>query len=139
MIRHIQYELKHRGFDLCHPLHTSWYNNLIKKDGLVENGSLELLPEPPAIPSYNYNAILIGNTKHIWPVFILWLSSMVDRKKDESTDNNNNNNNNSTLTDREALDTITNPFDTFVMESIQQTIQRCGMAHPEIKCRELFW
>jgi hypothetical protein len=142
MIRHIQYELKQRGFDLCHPLHTSWYNNLINEDGLVENGSLELLPVPPTIvdddggttttstTSCNYyNAILIGNTKHIWPIFIHWLSSMVDRKMKESID----------LTDREALKTITNPFDTYVMESIHQTLQRCSMSHPEIKCCELFW
>ena len=149
MIRHFQSELKRQGFDLCHPIHTSWYNNLIKEDGLVENGSLELLPEPPTIVddeeedahvdgvgeriSSSYNALLIGNTKHIWPIFINWLSSKIDRIKEEG-------NHNGTLTDREALDNIKNPFDTFVVESIHQAIERCGSStHPEIKCCELFW
>jgi len=142
MIRRVQYELKQGGFDLCHPLHTSWYNNLIKEEGLVENGSLGLLPEPPTIvvddddddddePTSSFNAILIGNTKRIWPIFISWLASMVDRIKERDE--------NSTISDREALDLIASPFDTFVMESIRQIIQRCGEHDPEIKCCELFW
>jgi hypothetical protein len=103
------------------------------------------LPEPPTIvcgiddvdgddestSTSSFNTILIGNTKNIWPIFLSWLSSMVDRIKEGNT--------NSTISDREALDLIVNPFDTFVMESIKHIIQRCGEHDPEIKCCELFW
>ena len=46
MMRRIQCELRARGFDLCHPLDTSWYNDLLEDEGLIDDGSLSPLPEP---------------------------------------------------------------------------------------------
>jgi hypothetical protein len=50
---------------------------MIKREGLVDSGTLQLLPEPSSIRDQEdgtvYNAFLIGNTKHIWPIFLGWL------------------------------------------------------------------
>jgi len=130
----IQRELVNRGFDLCHPIHTSWYNNLITSEGLVESGTLELLPEPSSSSNDGegriYNAILIGNTKSIWPVFLNWLSKQVDEQKK----------NDSSISDEQALAQITSPFDTFVQSSITDTIKQCcSKEQYDISSYQLFW
>ena len=129
----IQRELSNRGFDLCHPIHTSWYNNLITSEGLIESGTLKLLPETSSINDGEgriYNALLIGNTKSIWPVFLNWLSTQVDeQKKDESS-----------LTDEQALEQITSPFDTFAQSSITDIIKQCcSKEQSDISSYQLFW
>ncbi|KAL7525518.1 hypothetical protein ACHAXR_001044 [Thalassiosira sp. AJA248-18] len=129
----MQKELQQSGFDLCHPIHTSWYNNLIRDEGLVENGVLKTLPEPSAILEDEggalYNALLIGNTKKIWPVFLKWLASKVEGKKKEDK----------RYTDEEALEQIISPFDTFVEESIPRALQRCYKGRSELNSCEIFW
>ena len=129
----IQRELGIRGFDLCHPIHTSWYNNLIISEGLVESGTLKLLPEPSSINDGEgriYNAILIGNTKSIWPVFLNWLSTQVyEQKKDGSS-----------ISDEQALAQITSPFDLFTQSSIADTIKQCcSKEQSDINSYQLFW
>ena len=131
---HIQKQLGYRGFDLCHPIHTSWYNKLIKSEGLVESGTLELLLETSSINDGEgriYNALLIGNTKSIWPVFLNWLSTQVDeQKKDDSS-----------ISDDQALAQITSPFDSFVQSSIADTIEQCCCSEEQsdISSYQLFW
>ena len=131
MIRSIKDDLCQRGFDLCHPIHTSWYNQMIKDEGLVENNTLKMMPEPSAIldgeEGEKCNALLIGNTKKTWPVFLDWLACKVEEKKIE----------NSNFTTEDALEHISSPFDTFVKESILQAIQRCVFT--ELNSCELFW
>ncbi|KAL7516018.1 hypothetical protein ACHAWX_001078 [Stephanocyclus meneghinianus] len=117
MLRFIQRQLRQKGFDLCHPIHTNWYNSLIRSEGLVESGTLEVLPEPSAIIDIEngavFNAVLIGNTKSIWHPFLDWLADQSQQ--------------------------IASPLDTFVEETIHHALDLCCQDNPEIKCFELFW
>ena len=153
MIRRIQSELRRRGFDLCHPIDTSCYNDLIRDEGLIDSGALHPLPEPPAsipVPAAHddeddcdddgsgegegttttstktmacCNAILIGNTKGVWPHFLNWLSSEVDRTREEEDSDAND----LPADEKGALGSIiaSAPFDTFVVETITRTLRRC--------------
>ena len=129
----IQRELCIRGFDLYHPIHTSWYNNLITSEGLVQSGTLKLLPEPSSINNGGgriYNALLIGNTKSIWPVFLNWLSTQVDEQKKVDC----------SKSDEQALAQITSPFDLFTQLSITDTIKQCcSKEQSDISSYQLFW
>eukprot|EP00581_Thalassiosira_minuscula_P016274 CAMPEP_0183732722 /NCGR_PEP_ID=MMETSP0737-20130205/39181_1 /TAXON_ID=385413 /ORGANISM="Thalassiosira miniscula, Strain CCMP1093" /LENGTH=311 /DNA_ID=CAMNT_0025965809 /DNA_START=151 /DNA_END=1086 /DNA_ORIENTATION=+ len=108
---------------------------MIQEEGLVENDTLKMLPEPSVIlggeekSTICHNAVLIGNTKTIWPVFLNWLASKVNETKKD----------NKHFTDEEALQQISTPFDTFVQESILQALLRCCKEHKELKSVELFW
>ena len=160
MIRRIQIELRRRGFDLCHPIDTSWYNDLIRDEGLIDGGALRPLPEPPAslpAPAHDNdgsgegegtattttttaycNAILIGNTKGVWPHFLDWLSSEVDRTREEDS------NDNDLVGVAGALERIpSDPFDTFVEETITSTLRQCCSSsrdsRSDIESCELFW
>jgi len=129
----IQRELVNRGFDLCHPVHTFWYNNLITSEGLVESGTLELLPESSSMNDGEgriYNALLIGNTKSIWPVSLNWLSTQIDeQKKDDCS-----------ISDEQALAQISSPFDTFTQSSISDAIKQCCCKdQSDISSYQLFW
>ena len=162
MIRRIQSELRRRGFDLCHPIDTSWYNDLIRDEGLIDSGALHPLPEPPAsipVPAAHdddddddcdedgsgggggggttttstkttayCNAILIGNTKGVWPHFLNWLSSEVDRTREEEDSDAND----LPADEKGALGLIIagDPFDTFVEETITRTLRRCCRRPP---------
>lgn len=114
----IQRELRVKGFDLCHPFHTSWYNQLIKSEGLVDSGALNVLPEPSAVNEGGivYNAVLIGNTKTIWPIFLAWLS--------------------------EQNQDVTNPLDMFAESRIRSVLDACFEIKedgPKLKSFDLFW
>ena len=87
---------------------------MITSEGLVESGTLELLPEPPAIKDNDviYNAVLIGNTKRIWPIFINWLYNQEKR--------------------------VTSPFDTYIEQFIKCTFDKIR-GNPDFKAYELFW
>ena len=119
MIKSLSSELRQSGFDLCHPIDTSWYNDLIQSEGLIESGALKRLPEPSSSVVVDNddeegdeapgtinccNAILIGNTKHIWPFFLSWMS---------------------TRSEVEGLSRHINPFDDFVEENILCALERC--------------
>lgn len=134
----IERELQRFGFDLCHPMHTSWYNNLVKSEGLVESGTLQTLPEPPCATSEGEdnngcikgcNAVLVGNTKKIWPVFLKWLASEIDQRRETNLQ----------LVDGEALSRMKSPFDTFVAESIVEALRRTCQNNKELISYELFW
>lgn len=148
MLRSIQKELRRGGFDLCHPIHTSWYNALIEEEGLVENGTLRALPAPPAGASLvsiedgnngttiNCNALLIGNTKNIWPVFLEWLAAKVEEKKGEADTTTNNT---MCTEEKKLVGQIVSPFDAFVEEAIPQALQHACKGNSKLISYELFW
>ena len=118
MLRSIQRELRAKGFDLCHPIHTNWYNRMIKREGLVDSGALDVLPEPSAVNDDGmvYNAVLIGNTKSVWQVFLAWLS---EQKQD-----------------------VMNPLDTFAESRICSAFDACfeiDEVNPKLKSYDVFW
>lgn len=165
LLRSIQQKLKTSGFDLCHPIHTAWYNQMIQNEGLVESGILQLLPEPsPSIrvqrddaaasgdalqssSSFSYNAVLIGNTKVVWSSFIDWLAMKVEEKKrqQESIIVSGGGNNATTTTthhhyDAAVKDVIhSNPFDTYCEESLSNSLQELCSRDDKVASYELFW
>lgn len=88
---------------------------MIRKEGLVDSGTLELLPEPSPINDQGliFNGLLIGNTKNIWPLFLRWIANRNEQ--------------------------INSPFDTFVEAMIPQAISECCGDGSKIKSYELFW
>jgi len=88
----------------------------------------------------NCNAILIGNTKNIWPRFIQWLKDAVEEKmKGKSSENGNCTSKNK----REALDELVEigPFDTFLEESLCRVLgEFTKEGRPSsLKSYEIFW
>lgn len=57
-------KLNEHGFDICHSFHPQWYNDLVEKDG----SNLALMPNDDTV----CGAVLIGNTRHLWPHFMEW-------------------------------------------------------------------
>ena len=148
MIDTLRDECAKKGFDLCDPIHTQWYNDLIEEEGHVAKGTLLKLPEPSGITmegedghgdhggiSFSYNAVLIGNSKSIWPKFIDWLSLEYERKLKHVNTNNTNSDGGDDdpkeeekerdERDEQILNQVLNgnPFDTFVTESLSQVFQ----------------
>jgi hypothetical protein len=56
----LESQLHEKGWDICIPFHTSWYNSLLDEE------KLPLLRLPSS------SAWLIGNTKHLWKYFVAW-------------------------------------------------------------------
>jgi len=117
------------GFDLVEPVHTRWYNDLIEEEGHVERGTLKKLPVPPTISEAetkqhrpnldtSYNAVLIGNSKAVWPKFIEWLSSQCQKEADNDKDGKGR----GEIIQRVLND---NPFDTFVADNLFKVFQSC--------------
>ena len=156
------------GFDICEPIHTAWYNDLIEKEGHVEKGTLKKLPEPTAgiilddqrssttststttttstsnttregnISSPKYNAVLISNSKFIWPFFIQWIHSRYKIQVQNFGEGDN-------AEKKKVLDLLlqSNPFDTFVTEKLLEIVNTCcnkqRSSSSEIVSYELFW
>jgi len=151
LLRSIKQKLQSSGFDLCHPVHTAWYNHMIQTEGLVESGALKILPEPsPSLQSdedgcddkgdmlSSYNAVLIGNTKAVWPSFVNWLAMKVEEKKKR----NDFSVGIRTQQEKAVEDVIhSNPFDTFCEESLSRSLQELcyGDDASKITSYELFW
>jgi hypothetical protein len=151
MIGALREECAKKGFDLCDPIHTQWYNDLIEEEGHVAKGTLQKIPEPSVIVErkgvqdgdgdhgdygdgdhhgdggggIQYNAVLIGNSKSIWPKFIDWLSLEYEKKLKHY--NNNMEENGHGDHEEEILNQVLNgnPFDTFVTESLSQVFRSC--------------
>jgi hypothetical protein len=165
LLRSIRKKLQSNGFDLCDPLHTAWYNHLISKEGLVESGALKFLPEPSSsvldgesdddTTSPSYNAVLIGNTKTIWPSFIDWLAMKVGEKKRLQQDEDIKSSCSSIIRDDDGSDIKSsheravedvidsNPFDKYCEESLSRSLQelllRSEDASKSITSYDLFW
>jgi len=109
-----------QGFDLCHPFHTGWYNTLIEDEGHVKSGVLKKLSVPP--PSRFFgdnttntsvcNAVLLGNTKKIWPYFLEFLKEKYEEEKQRLSDS------------EEALKLVLDePFDKFCTMKLQKIFE----------------
>lgn len=116
MLKKLREKCLEKGFDLCDAIHTHWYNELIENEGHVARGTLKKISEPATLSegSLKFNAVLIGNSKIIWPKFISWLSSQYTSNKTE-------------VNEDEVLDKIltNNPFDTFVTDSLTEALRSC--------------
>ena len=155
MIRSIKQKLQNNGFDLCHPINTAWYNKMIQDEGLIDSGTLKVLPEPsPSITAgdenkhcddgggggkrgvqSSYNAILIGNTKTIWSSFLDWLEVRVEEKENLQMNDHDKK--------QAKKDVIaSNPFDTFCEETLSKSLEELCCAEDasgKISSYELFW
>lgn len=168
LLRSIRKKLQSNGFDLCDPIHTAWYNQLITNEGLVTSGALKILPEPSSsvldddssngdtTPS-SYNAVLIGNTKAIWPSFIDWLAMKVEEKKRQHVDDIKSSSSSSVRRDHDdgsdikssheiAVEDVihSNPFDTYCEETLSRSLQELlhhneDDASKSITSYDLFW
>lgn len=123
----LQSKAPQKGFDLVHPFHTSWYNDLITKEGHVAKGTLAPISNPE---SNGCNAVLIGNTKHVWNIFLEWLVAKVNQAPKQETRLSHL----STILDR-------NPFDTFVHENFTQVLQECmeTFEKDDLASYEIYW
>lgn len=125
-IASLQSKAPEKGFDLIHPFHTSWYNDLITQEGHVAKGTLEPISCPK---SSNCNAILIGNTKHVWNIFLDWLvAKVIDGPKQERMSH--------------LQDILNhNPFDTFVNENLSKVLQECieTFHKDDLASYEIYW
>jgi len=154
-------ECLQHGFDVCDPIHTAWYNDLIEKEGHVEKGTLKKLPEPTAgsiifdqsttststttkvleanvnVSLPQYNAVLISNSKFIWPFFVQWILSRYKIQIQNFGEDDN-------AEKKKAMDLLlqSNPFDTFVTDTLLEIVKTCCnkiSSCSEIESYELFW
>lgn len=164
LFRSVKKSLQSNGFDLCHPIHTAWYNHMIQNEGLIEGGVLNTLPEPS--PSllvddagdddgcgenggilFVYNAVLIGNTKAVWPYFINWLDMKVEERKRRQDIIRSGGDGIIIEAQHEmAVEDVihSSPFDTYCEESISRSLQELcyrldDASNNNIKSYELFW
>lgn len=142
MLSELRNKFTESGFDLCEDVHTRWYNDLIESEGHVERGTLSKLPEPPTIcervnqNDVHYNGILVGNTKHIWPKFIQWLSIKYYQQKKAADEEQQD--------EEEIWRQIVNdnPFDSFISEALTDALQSCGIVYRNtygVTSCEIFW
>jgi hypothetical protein len=66
----LQRDLHDCGFDIFVPFHPPWYNDFLDRD---DEHFQHLLRLPAAAEEEDAEAFLIGNTKHLWPFFKVWL------------------------------------------------------------------
>lgn len=102
-LRSFTAKLGRAGIDIVTPLDVDWYNAYIKE---------EKLPLKP-IPSFGRKsgtvALLLGNSKALWPAFLEWLGTQPDPKA------------------------VAEPLDTFVTSSIEEALTVFGGKH------DVFW
>jgi hypothetical protein len=160
------------GFDIFHgPFLPRVYNDLLESEGLVESGRLKKLPEEivsteATATGTNANrtqqikteAYLIGNTKHLWPIFLRWLREENERKhrmmmQDENTEKLSTATSvtvAATTTTPEDHILIDDPLDTYEQTAIEEAVERVldgnkGDNHDssknnQRKCyRDLYW
>lgn len=137
------------GFDIFHgPFSPSVYNDLLESEGLVEAGLLSKLPNQMTVKSAStttpsirgdssiydneetkqeVDAYLIGNTKHLWPIFLQWLHSENEIKmqqRQSSLDETTANNNKATShKDNDQL-LIDDPLDTYEQTIIREAVEK---------------
>ena len=150
MLRNLEQKVQSSGFELIHPVQTAWYNRAIRNEGLVESGALKALPEPP--PSLHgddgkrsfppaYNAVLIGNTKTVWPSFVSWLAARVEEEERRHVCGSGDITGTSSDFDPAVEDVLrSSPFDTYCEEALSQSIQEAATGDAsEVTSYELFW
>lgn len=73
----LERDFYNHGFDIFHPFCPKWYNGSLVRDNL----SNELMPLPE-----NGRGYLIGNTKHLWPLFKNWYKLQQSSKMQDPLD-----------------------------------------------------
>lgn len=73
---HFAAALAHQGFGVCHgPFSSLWYNQELEREQPQQECHIgSSLPHLP-----RGQAWLIGNTRHLWPVFLAWLQTKQPR------------------------------------------------------------
>ena len=112
-------ELAAHGFDICHPFETHWYNLRLREEMAMNSTSSVSCLRP--LPTGQ--ALLIGNTKHVWPFFKRWCK------------------------DRLAIPPNClpkDPFDTFVVETITPLVHKyfgasSSTSSPSSSSARIFW
>jgi len=114
-------ELQKSGFDVVAPLRAGWYNDYIRELGLStdstaylqasgerhasgEEAPFALAPLPDFGRSGDALAILVGNSRAMWPAFLRWLKAQKDP------------------------DALSDPVDTFAAEAICGAVGRFAAA-----------
>jgi hypothetical protein len=135
------------GFDIFHgPFSPVVYNNILESEGLIKSGVLSKLPQeiaPTTTSSTNGNAAtrpttayLIGNTKHLWPIFLRWLQKENKAKHQELVLGDNDSDVNIDIdiaidhTDGERI-LIEDPLDTYEQSAIRDVVERVCDCHPK--------
>jgi methylmalonic aciduria homocystinuria type C protein len=95
--------LAEAGIDIVTPLSTSWYNAYFKEE------KLPLKPLPCFGRKTGAVALLVGNSKALWPAFLKWLASQPDPNA------------------------VADPIDTFVTASIEDALASFNVR------RDVFW
>lgn len=129
-----------QGFDLCDPFHTGWYNTLIEDEGHVKSGVLKKLSVPPpsiffgddSTKTSGCNAVLIGNSKKIWPYFLEFLREEYEKEKTRLNDS------------EKAMEIVLNePFDKFctlkLQEIFEEVCTKSSGRHGSAFEYEIFW
>lgn len=99
--------LSKHGFDICHPFHTSWYNQTLDNDNVGKSdddddkvgGATKKKGLCRRLPVGQ--AVLIGNTARLWPFFQTWLQQQ----------------------QQQHTPLVDNPLDTFVTQTIRHVTQ----------------
>ena len=114
------------GFDVFHgPFDPNLYNDCIESEGLVESGALSKLPMEykgkgyTSAPTMPTEAYLIGNTKHLWPIFLRWLREENEKRKLQARHNDTDSNNKDT--DRILIE---DPLDNYEQKAIEGVVKR---------------
>ena len=117
------------GFDIFHgPFSPSLYNDLLESEGLVEKGLLSKLPEEiltataeETTARKKVDAYLIGNTRHLWPIFLRWLCSENESKRQERASDNGNG---EKILEGNFTLRIEDPLDTYEQIAIKDAVER---------------
>lgn len=137
------------GFDIFHgPFSPAVYNELLESEGLAEAGLLSKLPDEIAVDSTStavpssegeisanedvetkqkLDAYLIGNTKHLWPIFLRWLQSENETKIQErrsSLDGTNAEKCKEISSEKHLHFLIEDPLDTYEQTAIRDVVER---------------
>ena len=92
------------GFDICHFFDPVWYNRRLDDEGLLD---LVRLPTCSSSTTTNNSTltVLVGNTKHLWPLFLQWCRSKQQQQEEEQQ-------------------LPTNPLNTYCQEQIQRIVAK---------------
>ena len=77
--------LRDAGFDVLQPFRVSWYNDLLRSKGLatdedhVGGAAFRLSPLPDFGRRGDALALLVGNSRALWPTFLRWLGRQPER------------------------------------------------------------
>jgi methylmalonic aciduria homocystinuria type C protein len=65
------------GFDICHEFDAAWYNTHIQDENLKQLEPVPMFGRSSAL------SLLIGNSRHFWPIFLAWLKTELEKDNQE--------------------------------------------------------